>query len=555
MPPRTTSSRRGGSGRDLMPPDFPQLPRHIRVSSTRRARAYLDAVMQRRLLVDGVFEGGGALGTAYVGALRALSANGIWFARVAGNSAGAITAAMIAAGFSAYEIQWLSSSFPASPPLAAPSSLATRGITEPISFPEFLDLPSAATVTRTSRRRTQLWKALNGSVLDIIGETPLPIPTRKEMRDACVDAIVALPIIGAPAQAARPVLEGVLDAVLAPLPETAPQLRDFLPDTTVLRREFADKAWDAIAERAPLQFLLTNLVHEGGIYEGAAFTRLVGRLLSMKVHGDPAEPVQFRHLAIPLAVIAADIDTGEMQVYSSRSHPRMKVIDAVRRSMSIPFVFEPQGPDGQIVDGGLFANFPLFLFAAESEDYWPASSVDDSRIKIGFTLDESAPAPTSWGAGPGRWPVEGTPPRVDTTKVLLPILQAGLVDLGYPAAAVAAELAAALGFQPGGGGGSDAGIEILHQAVGVVQRGVLNTEQSTRDVLTAALMSGRTYLDVQIPLLGYHVLDFWVNTDEASLLGMWDRGWRTAIEQLVTAHNAGVLPSTVSVPTVTSPYS
>ena len=89
----------------------------------------------------------------------------------------------------------------------------------------------------------------------------------------------------------------------------------------------------------------------------------------------------------------------------------------------------------------------------------------------------------------------------------------------------------------------------------MVQRGVLNTEQSTRDVLTAALMSGRTYLDMQIPLLGYHVLDFWVNTDEASLLGMWDRGWHAAIEQLVTARNAGVLPSTVSVPAVTSPYS
>src|SRR5687768_1763112 len=35
---------------------------------------------------------------------------------------------------------------------------------------------------------------------------------------------------------------------------------------------------------------------------------------------------------------------------------------------------------------------------------------------------------------------------------------------------------------------------------------------------------------------------------EASLLGMWDRGWHAAIEQLVTARHAGVLPSTVSGP-------
>src|SRR4051812_10113843 len=63
------------------------------------------------LPIDGVFEGGGALGTAYVGVLRLLDDSGMSFARVAGNSAGAITAAMIAAGFTAREIEALSSPF------------------------------------------------------------------------------------------------------------------------------------------------------------------------------------------------------------------------------------------------------------------------------------------------------------------------------------------------------------------------------------------------------------------------------------------------------------
>lgn len=53
----------------------------------------------------GVFEGGGAKGVAYAGALKALQAEGCWFQATAGASAGAITAALIAAGLSPGEIE------------------------------------------------------------------------------------------------------------------------------------------------------------------------------------------------------------------------------------------------------------------------------------------------------------------------------------------------------------------------------------------------------------------------------------------------------------------
>lgn len=49
-------------------------------------------------LVHGVFEGGGLKGILYVGALEGVLKRKIWFSAVAGSSAGAITAAMIAAG-------------------------------------------------------------------------------------------------------------------------------------------------------------------------------------------------------------------------------------------------------------------------------------------------------------------------------------------------------------------------------------------------------------------------------------------------------------------------
>lgn len=55
-------------------------------------------------LFNGVFKGGGAKGIVYAGALHEVRARGIWFSSVAGASAGAITATLIAAGFGPDEI-------------------------------------------------------------------------------------------------------------------------------------------------------------------------------------------------------------------------------------------------------------------------------------------------------------------------------------------------------------------------------------------------------------------------------------------------------------------
>lgn len=55
--------------------------------------------------VGGVFEGGGAKGVAYAGALRAVAERGYWFSAVAGASAGALTATLIAAGMHPEQIQ------------------------------------------------------------------------------------------------------------------------------------------------------------------------------------------------------------------------------------------------------------------------------------------------------------------------------------------------------------------------------------------------------------------------------------------------------------------
>lgn len=58
-----------------------------------------------RLLIDGVFAGGGLKGFALVGAYQVLEEKGYRFQRVAGTSAGALLACFIAAGYTGKEIE------------------------------------------------------------------------------------------------------------------------------------------------------------------------------------------------------------------------------------------------------------------------------------------------------------------------------------------------------------------------------------------------------------------------------------------------------------------
>ena len=92
-----------------------------------------------------------------------------------GNSAGSIMAAVIAAGFTAEEIQWLVASFNTAQ--NAPPSLTAAGINQPIPFDSFLDLPSINSIPPDVKRSTILWNILFNNVIAGLSGLPVPIPT------------------------------------------------------------------------------------------------------------------------------------------------------------------------------------------------------------------------------------------------------------------------------------------------------------------------------------------------------------------------------------------
>jgi predicted acylesterase/phospholipase RssA len=288
-----------------------------------RIRDFAGRLQLQTVPIDGVLQGGAALGTAYLGGLALLEQNRLWFGRIAGNSAGAITAAMIAAGYRGPEIEWLCSAFAPTPPRPAgvPASQS------PIDFLDFLDFPTLNSIGTPARRKTLLWRALKGEVIDKILDTKIPIATQAQVVNAAVNGLKALPVVGQAVAAAE--------------------------------------------------------------------------------------------TPVPLAVIGANIKTGHMEVYSSGKTPNMEVAEAVRRSMSLPLIFQPRGTT--VVDGGLCSNFPAWLFTPAGNEHWPSASFDPQRPIVGFALNESQAAPASWNAAPGKFSLTGNPPHVDLKDVRSPL--------------------------------------------------------------------------------------------------------------------------------------
>lgn len=115
-------------------------------------------------------------------------------------------------------------------------------------------------------------------------------------------------------------------------------------------------------------------------------------------------PQQYERASYRLHVIGSDVTTGRMVVLpddlpgyeDEQGRPLEKdafpIVDAVRMSMSYPFLFTPvvlrrQGRPVYVVDGGLLSNFPIWLFDAPS----PKRPTWGFRLHAGATVEEGLP--------------------------------------------------------------------------------------------------------------------------------------------------------------------
>ncbi|MDJ0660291.1 MAG: patatin-like phospholipase family protein [Crocosphaera sp.] len=110
--------------------------------------------------------------------------------------------------------------------------------------------------------------------------------------------------------------------------------------------------------------------------------------------------ITFRELqeqgCYPLKVVASDLISHQAVIYPSDQEQGLdySVINAVRASMSFPFVFFPVQIDNYLlVDGGLSSNLPLFLFEEErTVNNYPVIALDlvvDGNNQSDFSSEQN----------------------------------------------------------------------------------------------------------------------------------------------------------------------
>lgn len=155
---------------------------------------------------------------------------------------------------------------------------------------------------------------------------------------------------------------------------------------------FLDIGWNVFSDVA-------RLVSHYGVAPGEHFTELLGNEIE-RYTGDrhitlgalrdraQAEPGRFHDLYI----VASNLTRQRSQVLCADNHPEMPIWQAIRTSMSIPFIFEPVKLHGDLyVDGGLSWNYPIDLFDhPELHQAQPRNGHPRSEETLGFSLEPRA---------------------------------------------------------------------------------------------------------------------------------------------------------------------
>ncbi len=152
---------------------------------------------------------------------------------------------------------------------------------------------------------------------------------------------------------------GAINAVLLSLGYSLQETRDILMELDF--NNFMDDSWGLVRDAK-------RLFEEFGLYKGDFFKQWIGDRIREKAGNENATFNEFKNKGfLDLYLIGSNLSTGFSEVFSCEHTPRMRVVDAVRISMSIPLFFAAirNMRSDVYVDGGLFNNYPIKLFDRE----------------------------------------------------------------------------------------------------------------------------------------------------------------------------------------------
>ncbi len=113
---------------------------------------------------------------------------------------------------------------------------------------------------------------------------------------------------------------------------------------------------------------LFNLFRNFGWHKGENFKNFIKEIILKQTGNADAtfediEKMKKEKGFLDMTFVGTNISTNQVEFYNYYYTPKMKVCDAIRISMSIPFFFEAiKSSTGVLIDGGMVANYPIKLF-------------------------------------------------------------------------------------------------------------------------------------------------------------------------------------------------
>ncbi|CAM3263379.1 Patatin-like phospholipase [Paracoccus aminovorans] len=128
-------------------------------------------------------------------------------------------------------------------------------------------------------------------------------------------------------------------------------------------------------------FLSVTKVTKNGIASTSRAIEAVCNIIAEKIGVAGGQEVYLDCLPMPLMIIATDVKGKKARVFRS-GVDRVKLCDALSASICIPIVFPPHVIDGaEYFDGGIVSNLPLYVFAEQGKLF-------PERKIIGFGITE-----------------------------------------------------------------------------------------------------------------------------------------------------------------------
>lgn len=183
---------------------------------------------------------------------------------------------------------------------------------------------------------------------------------------------------------------GAINAVLLSLGYTLQETQKVLSDLQF--KNFMDDSWGVVRDT-------NRLIEKYGWYKGDFFRSWIGELIRKKLDNENATFNDFRNGdCLDLYLVGTNLSTRFAEVFSYEHTPRMRVVDAVRISMSIPLFFaavRDKIRDDVYVDGGVLNNYPVKLF--DREKYLVGEDQDVHAVDTEYyaSANESAPQTSS----------------------------------------------------------------------------------------------------------------------------------------------------------------